>query len=132
MKYAVPAALVLALAATATVSQAAGPQDKPVKPSRACFQVNDVGGWKEGADHSFNLRTIRGDVYTSRLMGICPDIDWSQNIAIKTRASSFICEGDDATIIVPRASFGPQNCNIDKIRKLSKEEVDKLDKKYRP
>jgi len=132
MNFAVPAALILAFAATATVSVAAQADEKPAKKQRACFQVNDVAGWKEGEKHAFNLRTFRGDVYTSRMMGVCPEIDWTQKLAIKTRTSSFICEGDDAEVIVPHSTFGPQSCNIDQIRKMSKEEADKLEKRYRP
>jgi hypothetical protein len=135
MKYAVPAILVLAVTTMAFAIEtvpAASAAPAPAAEKRACFQANDVTNWKEGEKHAFNIRTSRGDVYTSRLIGVCPEIDWTQSIAIKTRTSSFICEGDDAEVIVTHSNMGHQSCLIDKITKLSKEDADKLDKKYKP
>jgi hypothetical protein len=71
-----------------------------------------------------NLRTTRNEYYQAQLLTPCPDLDFSQQLAIVTRVSERICEGDDATLVIPQPrTVGPDRCRIDRVRKLTAEEV---------
>ena len=70
-----------------------------------------------------DVRVSRNRQYRLTLAGYCPDVDWSLQIALRTRGgSSFICAGLDAEIIVP-STTGPQRCAVTEVRRLTPEEI---------
>jgi hypothetical protein len=132
MRFAIPLSILAAALVAGATSGAATAADKASKPAKACFQANDVRNWKF-FDHEkrVNLTTDRKDVYTGEVIGICPSADFSQTLGIKSRLSRFICEGDDVGLFMSDAA-GPEHCHMQKIRKLSADEVAALPKEQKP
>jgi hypothetical protein len=130
MRFAIPLSILAAALVAGATSGAATAADK--KPPKACFQTDEVRNWKF-YDHQqrINLSTSRKDVYTAEVIGICPSGDFSQTLGIKPRSSNFICEGDDAGLFV-RSLSGAERCRMDRIRKLSADEVAALPKEEKP
>jgi hypothetical protein len=130
MRFAIPLSILAAALVTGAMSGPATAADK--KPARACFRADDIRTWKfYNHQQHINLTTNRKDVFTAEVIGICPSADFAQTLGIRSRLSSFICEGDDADLFVHDAS-GPQRCQMQKIHKLSADEVAALPKEQKP
>lgn len=127
-----PAAVAAMLLSLAGPSGALAADPAPAKtPARQCFWTRDVNGFNAVDDRTVNLRVGVKDVYQLELFSRCPDIDWTEQIAIESRGSSWICSGLDAVLIAP-SPIGPQRCMVRSVRKLTPEEVEALHKKARP
>jgi hypothetical protein len=91
--------------------------------SQQCFNARNVYNF-----HAVNDRTVLVEVGTSRMyelqiVGVCPEIDWTQKLAIRTTGgSSWICRGMDAELVVPSPS-GVERCPVVGTRELSPAEV---------
>jgi len=124
------AATVLALTG-AGFAPAFAADPAPAKSARQCFYANSINGFTAVDDRTVNLRVGVKDVYQLDLLGPCPDIDWSHQIGIESRGSSWICSGLDAMVIT-KSSIGPQRCAVRNIRKLTPQEVAALKPKQKP
>jgi hypothetical protein len=115
---------VLTLAAAIAACAQDAPRLTASGQPRACFLARDVADWEKGRPGQLNLRTTRGEYYQAAVFPSCPEIDTSQQLAIVTRFADRVCEGHDATLIVP-TSLGrrPDRCRIDRVRRLTAEEV---------
>lgn len=122
------AALILALPLGSALAQDAA---KPAPAKRQCFFASNVNNYSAVDDRTVNVRVGVKDVYELKLFTRCPDIDWSHKIALVSRGGSSICDGFDATIIVD-STIGPQRCQVDKVRKLTPQEVAALSSKAKP
>ncbi len=119
------AGVLVACASDATVTQKTA--------ARSCFLARDLGGWREAKPNLINLRTARDEYYQAVLYPSCPNIDFNNTIAIVTRTSDRVCEGDDAELIAPNGIGGRRDsCRIDRIRKLTDEEVAAIPKGEKP
>lgn len=133
-KFALSAAIVAALGAGAIatgpllVSEAAAQPKK----ARACFFPRDVQSWSSGEKDTVNFRVGLKRYFQGELATSCPDIDWSLRVGFDTRGSISVCEGQEATLIVPSSTLGPQRCMVTHIRELSPTEVAALPKKSKP
>lgn len=106
---------------TGAGSEAAA-QTRP-SPRRDCFSARSVNGFTPVGREAVDVRVSRNQQYRLTLAGYCPDVDWSLQIALRTRGgSSFICAGLDAEIIVP-STTGPQRCAVTEVRRLTPEEI---------
>lgn len=114
----------LSLAAPAFAGQDAGaPAAKPApKPARSCFRAQEVDGFNAVDKQTVDVSVGVKDVYRLTLFSPSPDIDWTLRIGIESRGSSWICQGLDATIIVP-GPMGIQRYPVTAIRKLSPDEI---------
>lgn len=124
------ALLVFAGAGAATAQQ---PTEAPAaKPQRQCFWTRDVNSFSAVDEKTVNVRVGVRDYYQFEMLGRCPDVDWSNEIALISRNGSSICSGMDATIVT-KSSLGPQRCAVKAVRKLSPEDVAALSaKKAKP
>lgn len=120
----------LSLAGVQT-SAAKSPVENAEKPRRQCFWANQVNNFAAESDEVVNVRVGVRDIYRLELFGTCPEIDWTQEIAIVSRGGSTICSGLDAEIITP-SSIGPQRCTVRKVRKLNEAEIKALPAKAKP
>jgi len=101
--------------------------------ARSCFLARDLGGWREAKPNHINLRVLNGEYYQAFLYPSCPNIDFNNSITIITRTSDRVCEGDDAELIAPNGIGGRRDsCRIDRIRKLTDEEVTAIPKGEKP
>lgn len=122
------AALGLAVPQAAT---AQAPAESKAKPKRQCFWTSQVNNFAAQDDRVVNVRVGVKDVYRLEIFGTCPEIDWTQKIALVSRPGSTICTGLDAELIVPSA-IGPQRCPVRTVRKLTPAEVAALPPKAKP
>ena len=91
--------------------------------AKQCFNARNVYNF-----HAVNDRTVLVEVGTNRMyelqiVGVCPEIDWTQKLAIRTTGgSSWICRGNDAELVVPSPS-GIERCPVVGTRELTPAEV---------
>ena len=124
-------AALLSLSATAPHAVAKSPLEPASKPARQCFWTHQVDNFASNDDKIVNVRVGLKEVYQFEMFGPCPDVDWSDSIALVSRGSSRICAGLDAEILT-RSAIGPQRCPVRNIRKLTTAEIAALPKRARP
>jgi hypothetical protein len=101
-------------------------------PRNQCFTPREVTNFAAADDKTVNLRVSTNRIYSLTLLGVCPDIDWNNTLAIRAAGgSSWICTGLDATVTT-RGPSGQQTCDVTSIRQLSPEEIAALPKGARP
>jgi hypothetical protein len=110
---------------------ARSPEEPAAKAARQCFWARSVNNFASNDERVVNIRVGVRDIYQLEMLGRCPDVDWANTIAIRSRGSNYICTGLDAELITP-SPIGPQRCAVSKIRKLSVEETKALPKHARP
>jgi len=118
----------LLLGATASPALAAGPDTG----ARQCFFTRNVNGFAAPDGKTVYVRVGVRDVYQFEMLGACPDVEWSNRIALVSKGTSAICTGMDAEVITERMNTGPQHCPVRSVRKLSPEEAKALPKGSRP
>ena len=136
MRTRTPIGLAAAMALALTAGAASLPVTTAAAPSTpsACFWGHNVDNFAAGSDEkTVNLRVGVRDVYQLSLFAPCIDIDWAHHIALRSRGSDWICEGNnvDAEILSPSA-IGHQRCLVTSVRKLSPAEIAALPKSERP
>lgn len=125
------AALIPMLAAAALIAACAAEEPEAASASAQargqsdCFYANNVDGFTPRGEEAVDIRVGPNRHYRLELGGFCPDVDWSQQIALRNRGgSSWICRGMDAEIIVPTPGIGPQRCLVTDVRRLTEAEVE--------
>jgi hypothetical protein len=127
-----PALRNLALALFAVTALAGcGTTKKTASAPTDCFDAGAVSNYAAVDRETVNLRVGVNDFYQVKMLGVCPDINWTQKIGLSSTGGSRVCTGLDLTIHVPGPT-GPQECAADSIRKLSAEEVAALPKGQKP
>lgn len=122
--------LILAMTAAGLLVTACAEERNPASASRLsgrsdCFLADSVNSFTPIGDRFVDVRITRRQQYRLELAGYCPDVDWSQRIALRTRGGSrWICRGLDAEIIVPDRAIGPQRCLVTDVRRLSPAEIE--------
>lgn len=124
-------AAVLALIAAAAALGACSSTKTASNGPRQCFNVNSISNYAAVDRKTVNLRVGVSDYYQVTMLGVCPDINWTQKVAFQATAGSQVCDGLDLTVHVPGPT-GPQECAADTIRKLTPEEVAALPKGQKP
>jgi len=110
---------------------AAASTQAPPKSDRACFFTRDVNGFSAADDRTVYVKVGVKDVYRLDLFSPCPDIDWNWRIGLQSHGSDWICSPMDATIIA-HSPIGLQRCEVNKVTKLTPQEVAALPRKARP
>lgn len=98
------------------------------KAQRSCFLPSEVNGFNVVDDQTVDVSINPKTAYRLTLFSRSPNIDWSQHIGIETRGGSWICQGMDATIIVP-GDVGITRYPVTEVRKLAPEEINPPKKK---
>jgi hypothetical protein len=114
-----------ATALTAACMTANGQQQgQNARPAgHQCFNVSMVNGFNAIDKETVQVTVGVNTVYELKLLGTCPDIDWSLKVGIRsTSGSSWVCDGLDAELLVP-SPIGVQHCPVTAIRQLTPEEV---------
>lgn len=123
-----PTSVILAAALTLAAGQAMA----ATKPAKTCFSARNVSNFAVVDDRTVNIRVGVRDVYQLNLLTTCPDIGWQNEIAIKSRSSSFVCSPLDATLIAEGPFGRPQRCEVSGLRKLTPDEIAALPSRERP
>ena len=90
---------------------------------RQCFNASTVNSFHAVNDQTVLVKVGVKHMYELQIVGTCPDIDWTQRLALRSRGGSpWVCQGLDAELIVPSPS-GTQRCPVVGVRELSPAEV---------
>ena len=127
MRSILPVATALASAALAACSANApfGPAGYGASGygDRQCFYAGNVSGFRQGPGDIIYVNTNARDYYELRTLGYCAArLNFEHQIALRSRAGSFICSGYDAEIYIPD-TFGTTYCPVRATRKLAPAEV---------
>ncbi len=102
------------------------------RPAPRCFSARNARNFRVVDLRTVNLRVGR-HVYRLDLFGACPDVSWTNSLALVTTGSSSVCTGRGlGTSIMVRGSTGPQRCAIQSITALTTAEVQALEPRFRP
>ena len=115
-------AALLPLAASACADTAPPASAASETGGRQCFRPQDVNGFHPEGDDVVYLRVGANDIYRAEILGTCPDIDYRLRVAIRSRGTSWVCQGMDAEFVVP-GPLGLDRCPITSLRKLNDAEV---------
>ena len=126
-----PLALTLTAGAFLLLTNGQAAAQAPKAP-KACFSARNVSNFAVVDDKTLNIRVGTRDVYQLDLLGVCPDIESQNEIAIKSRGSSFICSPFDATILAQGPFGRQQRCEVRGMRKLTPDEVAILPSREKP
>lgn len=126
------ALLIAAALATLAESAVAAPPPE-AKPTRQCFSSSQVTNFRAGQDdRTLYLRVGVKDVYRLDLLAPCPEIDMSNQIAIRSRGGAMnICSGLDAVILAPGLR-GARRCEVKTVQRMTPEAVAALPSRERP
>ena len=89
---------------------------------RECFHASQVSGFNGATNNQIYVDTGPSEVWLFDTFGNCPNLDFTQKLALKSTPDDLICSGVDVDLIVP-SPIGPQRCPVRMIRKLSKAEA---------
>ena len=90
---------------------------------RQCFNASTVNSFHAVNDQTVLVKVGVKHMYELQIVGTCPEIDWTQRLALRSRGGSpWVCQGLDAELIVPSPS-GTQRCPVVGVRELSPAEV---------
>lgn len=106
------------IGAAALVASAAPAREKPAGGARECFQLAAVTGYSGARDDHVYVHAGPRETYLFKTLGPCPDLDWSEAIALDPATAGPICTGIDVDLIVP-STIGPRRCPVSMIRKLA-------------
>ena len=99
----------------------------------ACFWARSADSFRSIDNRIVYIRASARDVYELKLFAPCLDVDWSHRIALRSRASSWICEGTgNAVDIIVRSTAHRQTCPVTSVRRLTPEDVAALPAAARP
>ena len=99
------------------------PREAAADSARQCFNARNVYNFHAVDDRTVLVEVGRNRMYELQIVGVCPEIDWTQKLAIRTTGgSSWICRGLDAELVVPSPS-GVERCPVVGTRELSPAEV---------
>lgn len=119
-------ALMASAGILAGCAAAADPTVAAAQPEgRQCFHADTVNSFSAIGENAVMVRSGVNDYYRLELFGPCLDVDWAMRIGIRSRGSSWVCEGFDAELIVPHVT-GVQQCPVRSVRKLSDAEAEAL------
>lgn len=115
----------LTVAAAALSACAADQTADAARPDgRSCFRANDVDNWRAAGDRSAIFKVGRNESWRAGLVGNCSDLNYSEQIGLEPRpASSWICTGDDARLLIPSPIGGGGFCDAVDFKKLTPEEL---------
>jgi hypothetical protein len=109
---------------TCSTANSAGPAG--ATSGRQCFNAMSVNGFNAVDDDTVIITTNANTQWKLDIVGACPDIDWSQQIALRTTSgSSFICDSMDAELLVPSRT-GTQRCPVGGIQRLTNDQAKAL------
>jgi hypothetical protein len=112
---------------------AAGPPTLAAAPARSCFWIRGIENFTAPDDQTVYVRVAGRNIYELKLFAPCPDVTWSHRLALRSRSSSFVCEGSATTLeIYTRSVAGRQRCPVASVRKLTPAEVAALPKRALP
>jgi hypothetical protein len=107
------------------------PADQPA--ARHCFFINQWRGWSAPDNQTLLLKVGNRDVYKVTLTGGSASINWpGVHLVSQVRGSNSVCSAHDLDLAVSDNSGLQEPLFLDRMTKLSPEEVAALAPKDRP
>ena len=94
-----------------------GPTTAGAETGKDCFFPSQVNGFSRADNERVLIHTGVNDRYLFETFGYCPDLDFTEQLALEPVGVGTICRGLDVNLIVPSVT-GPRKCPIRMIRKL--------------
>ena len=91
-----------------------------------CFHADRVNSFLPAGPYAVNVRVGVNDYYRLELAGNCRDFNWTRQVVLRARTSSWVCRPYDADLIASDPATGVNSCPISSVRKLSEAEVEFL------
>lgn len=107
---------------TATQRQAAAANAN----GQECFLPRQVNGFNALDEDTVHVSVGANRVYELQLFGICPNVDWSHQIGIRSTAGgSWVCRGHEAELLVPGPT-GVDECLVTAVRSMTEAQAEAL------
>ncbi len=121
-------AVLFVAAASAALVAGCTSEAEPARASRTadqCFRPDMVRSFRAVGNDQVYVTVGSRNVYALDTAGACPDVDWSLRIGIRPRGGggSWVCQGGDAELVVPRPGGGVDSCPVTNVRRLGEAEV---------
>ena len=121
--------------ALATVSPPA--RSASAAASNACFWSRDVLSTRSPNNTTVYLRVSGKGTWELKLFSPCPDVSWSNRVALRTRGGDRICEGRglNVEVVANRTPTNPgprSRCKVTSVRQLTTAEAQALPARARP
>lgn len=132
VKLALAAALAAGLAPA--LSQPAAAADVPAEAARSCFRLNEIRGQKVADDKTLYFRVTGNDVYRVETASAClSGARFNDPVLLKAPSgSNQVCRAVDLDLAVLNLHGTKSPCIVDRIVKLTPEEVASLPPKHKP
>lgn len=101
--------------------------------ARQCFQPSRIQNFTRGGTDQIYVRVLGGGVFGLQSGG-CPDFGVTTSLSI-TPANGIgdrLCAGDNARIVLPSGSFGPDRCIARVGNSLTPAQIEALPARQRP
>lgn len=89
-----------------------------IDTSRECFFTRQINGYSNAPDgprgaERLYVKTGVREEWLLETLGSCPDLDFSQRIALDTNGRTSICTGSTETLLIPDAFEGRvERCSV--------------------
>jgi hypothetical protein len=101
-----------------------GPPAQMAAGARQCFNAAQVNSFQAVDRDTVYVTTGVRRMYQLEVVGVCPEIDWTQRIGLRsTSGSNWVCSGLDAELLVPSPT-GLQRCPVVGVRALTPPEIE--------
>ena len=105
--------------------------------SNACFWSRDVLSTRAPNNTTVYLRVSGKGTWELKLFSPCPDVSWSNRVALRTRGSDRVCEGRGLNVEVipnrtPTSPGSRSRCKVTSVRQLTSAESQALPASSRP
>lgn len=113
---------------------ATAPGERTARADRPCFYTDQVRNFANGPTQVIYVRSNRNEVFELRSAGLCRDLDNAIMVGLAplSGSSSRSCTGDWVQAVLPPSSIGDSPCRLQVVKRLTAEEVEALDGRYRP
>ena len=125
------AAFGFVLASCSSSGPARAPTAVAPTGQRDCFSAAQIANFAVVDRETVNMRAGTNGYFQIKLLGVCPQFNWTQPVGLSTAGTNTVCTGYDLTLAANTAS-GVQECAAESLRRLSPAEVNALPATYRP
>lgn len=107
------------LSLSACAAEDDGTRSAASAQGRQCFWAGSVNGFRDApGDDQIYIDVGVNETYLFQTFGSCPDLDFTEALALESGPSNYVCDARDVDLIIPEPVAGPRKCPVRMIRKL--------------
>jgi hypothetical protein len=101
---------------------------------RSCFRTRNIRSFRSVDNRTVFVRAGANDIFALELFSPCLGVNWTHNVALRTRGSSQVCEGRANWVnLYVRQTGGRQaRCSVSNVRRLTPGDVAGMPRGARP